>query len=120
MRSWCALGSISRSSSFDAAVDDDPADFAPQALARARGLEADLLLRRGHQTLTLLGGADARLLLDVVRAVLRLVDDLPGALARLAQDLLGALARLLQLLLAAIGGGQSVRDLLLPLLHRAA
>src|SRR5579883_3351443 len=98
------------------ALDREPAHLAAQRLARARGLERDLLAGLREDALRLARGAAARLLDDLVAALAGRIDDLRGALARLAQDLLGVLLRLLEITGALRGGRQALGDLLLALL----
>ena len=105
-RSACVRGSISRSSSLEAAPDRDPRHFLAQALARARRVEIDLLVCGRDQARALGVRGALGLLHQLVGAMLRLVDDLGGTFARLADDGLRVAARFRQRLLALLGRGQ--------------
>src|SRR5580692_9654252 len=95
------------------AFDGELAHFAPQGLARARGLEAHFLVRTGDQALCF-GRSSALGLFDhLVRALARLIDDLRRTLARLADDLLRSRLGLIQVLLALGGRRQTLGDHLL-------
>src|SRR2546423_13669315 len=63
-------------------ADGDPGHLAPQRLARARGVELDLLLRGGENARALAAGRALGLLHPIAGTVLRLVADLARPLAR--------------------------------------
>src|SRR6266481_6800299 len=60
----------------------DARHLTPQRLARARGVELDLLLRGRENARALAAGCALGLLHQIVGAMLRLLDDVAGALAR--------------------------------------
>src|ERR1700758_3807641 len=64
----------------------DAGDLAPQALAGARGIELDLLLRSRDDAGAFAAGRPLGLFHQLVGAMLGVIDDLIGALARLAHD----------------------------------
>src|ERR1700739_2608404 len=90
--------------------DGDAGYLAPQALARARGLELDLLLRVGDDARALGARLPLGLLDDVAGGMLGVIDDLVGALARLAHDGIGASACLGQLVLALFRSREPLDD----------
>src|SRR4029077_21031080 len=69
-------------------VDGDAGHFLAQALARAGGVEIDLLLRGGDQACPRGGSGALGLVHHLIGPMLRMVDDLRGALAGLADDAL--------------------------------
>src|SRR3984885_14339739 len=95
------------------AFDGKLAHFAPQGLARTRGLETHFLARTGYQPLRLGRGGALGFLDHLVRALARLIDDLRRALARRADDLFRSRLGLVQVLLALRGRRQTLGDHLL-------
>src|ERR1700736_5706093 len=96
------------------ALDRESADFARQAVARARSLARHFIAGLRHQALCFARSRTLGLLDDFVRTLAGLVDDLRRTIARFADDFLGALLRLVEILLALAGRGQSVGNFLLP------
>src|SRR5437016_7690699 len=95
----------------------DARHLTPQRLARARGVELDLLLRGRENARALAAGCALGLLHQIAGSVLRVIDDLAGALARLTNDGVRLVARLGELLLALLRGREPLRDLARALLH---
>src|SRR6266404_4539779 len=91
----------------------DARHLTPQRLARARGVELDLLLRGRENARALAAGCALGLLHQIVGAMLRLLDDVAGALARFTNDGVRLVARrgepLLDLARALLHGVQDVR-----------
>src|SRR6267154_2292308 len=85
----------------------DARHLTPQRLARARGVELDLLLRGRENARALAAGCALGLLHQIAGSVLRVIDDLAGALARLTNDGVRLVAR----------RGEPLRDLARALLH---
>src|SRR5437764_219167 len=93
-------------------ADRVPWRVAPaRGLARARGVELDLLLRGRENARALAAGCALGLLHQIAGSVLRLLDDVAGALARLTNDGVRLVARLGELLLALLRGREPLRDL---------
>ncbi len=118
--SWCVARIDLALEELRSRSNGDPADLAPQALAGAGSLEADLLLRGGHQALTLLRRRPLACSMMSLARCCACSMICAAALARLAQDRFGACARLLQLVLAPVGRGEPLSDLALALLDRAS
>src|SRR5204863_7920506 len=98
----------------------DARHLTPERLARARGVELDLLLRGREKARALAAGCALGLLHQIAGSVLRLLDDVAGALARFTHDCLRLAARFAQLLPALFGRGASRGAVARTLLHGPA
>src|SRR5204863_8516516 len=97
----------------------DARHLTPERLARARGVELDLLLRGREKARAFAAGGALGLLHQIAGSVLRLLDDVARALAGLTHDGLRLVARRGELLLALLRGREALRNFASALFHRA-